>query len=64
VYRTLREIFTVAWEHHISTAEATDRFAESRIDQIDQIDRIDRIGRLTTHARHRVRLARLFTSCR
>ena len=39
VYRTLREIFTIAREHHISTAEAADRFAESRIDRIGRVQR-------------------------
>jgi leucine dehydrogenase len=37
VYRTLREVFTLARENHISTAEAADRFAETRIDRIGRI---------------------------
>jgi leucine dehydrogenase len=37
VYRKLREVFTIAREDHISTAEAADRFAESRIDQIGRM---------------------------
>ncbi len=37
VYRTLREVFTIAREEHISTAEAADRFAESRIARISRV---------------------------
>jgi len=37
VYRTLREVFTIARADHISTAEAADRFAESRIDRIGRM---------------------------
>jgi leucine dehydrogenase len=37
VYRTLREVFTIARADHISTAEAADRFAESRIDRIGRL---------------------------
>jgi leucine dehydrogenase len=37
VYRTLREVFTIARENHLSTAEAADRFAESRIDRIGRV---------------------------
>ncbi len=39
VYRTLREVFTLAREHHITTAEAADLFAESRIERIGRIRR-------------------------
>jgi len=39
VYRTLRDVFTIARENHISTAEAADRFAESRIDRIGRVHR-------------------------
>jgi len=39
VYRTLREVFTIAHEEHISTAEAADRFAESRIERIGRVHR-------------------------
>ncbi len=37
VYRTLREVFTIARENHISTAEAADRYAESRIERISRV---------------------------
>ncbi len=37
VYRTLREVFTIARADHISTAEAADSFAESRIDRIGRM---------------------------
>jgi len=37
VYRTLREVFTIARHDHISTAEAADRFAQSRIDRIGHV---------------------------
>ena len=37
VYRKLREVFTIAREDHISTAEAADRFAESRLDRISRM---------------------------
>jgi leucine dehydrogenase len=37
VYRTLREVFTIARENHLSTAEGADRFAESRIDRIGRV---------------------------
>jgi leucine dehydrogenase len=37
VYRTLREVFSIAREHHITTAEAADHFAESRISRIGRI---------------------------
>lgn len=37
VYRTLRDVFSIAREEHISTAEAADRFAESRIARIRRV---------------------------
>ena len=37
VYRTLREVFSIAREDHLTTAEAADRFAESRIDRIGRV---------------------------
>ena len=37
VYRTLREVFAIAREQHVSTAEAADRFARSRIDRIGHV---------------------------
>ena len=37
IYRTLREIFTVARERHISTAAAADRFAEERVSKVGRI---------------------------
>ncbi len=37
IYRTLREVFTLAREEHIPTAEAADRFAEARIDRIGRV---------------------------
>jgi leucine dehydrogenase len=37
VYRTLREVFTIARHDHISTAEAAERFAQSRIDKISHV---------------------------
>jgi leucine dehydrogenase len=39
VYRTLRQVFTIAREDHISTAEAADRVAVSRIDRIARVRR-------------------------
>jgi leucine dehydrogenase len=39
VYRTLREVFTIARERHISTAEAADHFAELRINRIARLQR-------------------------
>jgi leucine dehydrogenase len=39
VYRTLRHVFTIAREDHISTAEAADRVAVSRIDRIARVRR-------------------------
>jgi leucine dehydrogenase len=39
VYRTLREVFAIARERQISTAEAADRFAESRIKRIGRLQR-------------------------
>jgi hypothetical protein len=38
IYRTLREIFKISKEQHISTAEAADRFA---------LERAQRVGRLS-----------------
>jgi leucine dehydrogenase len=37
VYRTLREVFTIAREEHVSTAAAADRFAEARIGRVGRI---------------------------
>ncbi len=37
IYRTLREVFSIAREDHITTSEAADRFAESRIDRIGRV---------------------------
>ena len=37
VYRTLREIFHMARDRHISTAQAADRFAEERIGRIGRV---------------------------
>jgi leucine dehydrogenase len=37
IYRTLREVFTIAREERIPTAEAADRFAESRIERIGRV---------------------------
>src|SRR5581483_10501631 len=34
IYRTLREVFTIAREEQLTTAAAADRFAESRIQRI------------------------------
>jgi leucine dehydrogenase len=39
IYRTLREIFTIAREDHVSTAEAADRYAESRLERISRLRR-------------------------
>jgi leucine dehydrogenase len=39
VYRTLREVFTIAREQHITTAEAADHFAQSRIERIGRVRR-------------------------
>jgi leucine dehydrogenase len=39
VYRTLREVFTIARNQHVTTAEAADRFAESRIEHIGRVRR-------------------------
>jgi leucine dehydrogenase len=39
VYRTMREIFRIAREERISTAEAADRFAESRLHGIGRLRR-------------------------
>lgn len=39
VYRTLREVFTLAREHHLSTAEAADHYAQARIERIGRIHR-------------------------
>jgi leucine dehydrogenase len=39
VYRTLREVFTIAREDHVSTAEAADHFAESRLERISRLRR-------------------------
>jgi leucine dehydrogenase len=37
IYRTLREIFQIARERHITTAAAADAFAEERIGRIGRI---------------------------
>lgn len=37
IYRTLREIFHIARDRHISTAAAADRFAEERINKVGRI---------------------------
>ena len=37
IYRTLREIFHMARDRHISTAAAADRFAEERINRVGRI---------------------------
>jgi leucine dehydrogenase len=37
VYRTLRQIFHIARDRHISTAQAADRFAEERIEKIGRV---------------------------
>jgi leucine dehydrogenase len=39
VYRTLREIFTIAREDHVSTADAADHYAESRLERISGLHR-------------------------
>lgn len=39
VYRTLREIFSLAREHNVSTAEAADHYAQARIERIGRIHR-------------------------
>ena len=39
VYRTLREVFGVARQSGISTADAADRFAEERIERIGRVRR-------------------------
>lgn len=39
VYRTLREVFSHAREHHLTTAEAADRVAEARIEHISRVRR-------------------------
>jgi leucine dehydrogenase len=37
VYRTLREVFSMAREEHLTTSEAADRFAHSRMDRIGRM---------------------------
>ena len=37
VYRTLREIFEIARDRHISTARAADAFAEERVGKIGRV---------------------------
>jgi leucine dehydrogenase len=37
IYRTLREVFTIAREEHIPTSDAADRFAETRIDRVGRL---------------------------
>lgn len=39
VYRTLREVFAIAREDQLSTAEAAERYAESRLDRISRLRR-------------------------
>jgi leucine dehydrogenase len=39
IYRTLREVFAIAREQHVTTAEAADHFAEMRISRIGRIQR-------------------------
>jgi leucine dehydrogenase len=39
VYRTLREVFTIAREQHMTTAEAADQYAELRISRIGRLQR-------------------------
>jgi leucine dehydrogenase len=39
IYRTLREVFTIAREQHITTADAADHYAELRIDRIGRLQR-------------------------
>jgi leucine dehydrogenase len=39
VYRTLREIFTIAREDHVGTAAAADHYAESRLERISRLRR-------------------------
>jgi leucine dehydrogenase len=37
VYRTLRDVFTIAREDHISTADAADQYAESRVERVGRL---------------------------
>ena len=37
MYRTLREIFEIARERHISTSAAADAFAEERVGKIGRV---------------------------
>jgi leucine dehydrogenase len=37
IYRTLREIFHIARDRHVSTSQAADRFAEERIRKIGRV---------------------------
>ena len=37
IYRTLREVFTIAREEHIPTSDAADRFAETRVDRVGRL---------------------------
>jgi leucine dehydrogenase len=39
IYRTLREVFTIARVEQLTTAVAADRFAESRIERIGRLQR-------------------------
>jgi leucine dehydrogenase len=39
IYRTLREIFTIAREDNVSTAEAANHYAESRLERIARLHR-------------------------
>lgn len=39
IYRTLRQVFAIAREERVTTAEAADRYAESRIEHIGRVQR-------------------------
>ena len=51
VYRTLREVFLVARERGISTAQAADAVAQSRIDRVGRLRRYWVPGRSTAGPR-------------
>src|SRR5205814_7740207 len=51
IYRTLREIFAMARQEGISTSDAADRFAESRVNRISRLRRYWVPGRSTAGPR-------------
>jgi leucine dehydrogenase len=51
IYRTLREVFAIARQEDVSTSEAADRFAESRVSRISRLRRYWVPGRSTAGPR-------------